>query len=200
MQTGPVWTFTTALVVDDFESYTDKAGAEVFSTWIDGYADNSSGSTVGNLTAVNGTYGETQIIHGGKQSMPMDYNNVKTPFYSEAQRQFSPVEDWTAGGANTLVLYVRGNASNVVAPLYVVLEDSAAHTAVLVHPDAAAVKTTRWLEWRIPFADASAAGVNLAKVKKLYIGVGDRKKPAAGGAGRIYIDDIWLLKSAPAKP
>jgi len=36
--------------------------------------------------------------------------------------------------------------------------------------------------------------VNLAKVKKLYIGVGDRKSPAAGGTGRIYVDDIWLLK------
>ncbi len=200
VQTGPVWTFTTSLVVDDFEGYTDKADEEVYSTWIDGYLDNSSGSTVGYTTAANGTFGETQIIHGGKQSMPMDYNNLKTPFYSEAQRQFSPVEDWTAGGADTLILYVRGNVANAIAPLYVVLEDSAAHTAVLVHPDAGAVKTTKWLEWRIPFADLSAAGVNLAKVKKLYLGVGDRKKPAAGGAGRIYVDDIWLLKPTPAKP
>jgi hypothetical protein len=200
VQTGPVWTFTTSRVVDDFEGYTDQAGEEIFSTWIDGYLDNSSGSTVGYTTAANGTFGETQILHGGKQSMPMDYNNVNTPFYSEAQRQFSPVEDWTAGGADTLILYVRGNVSNAIAPLYVAVEDNAAQAAVLVHPDAGVVKTTTWLAWRIPLADVSAAGVNLAKVKKLYIGVGDRANPAAGGAGRIYVDDIWLLKSAPAQP
>jgi hypothetical protein len=200
VQTGPVWAFTTSLVVDDFEGYTDQAGEEIFSTWIDGYLDGSSGSTVGYTTAANGTFGETQILHGGRQSMPLDYNNVNAPFYSEAQRQFSPVEDWTAGGADTLILHVRGNVSNAVAPLYVVVEDNAAHTAVMVHPDPAAVKTTQWLEWPIPLADLSAAGVNLAKVKGLYIGVGDRDNPAADGAGRIYVDDIWLLKAAPAIP
>jgi hypothetical protein len=36
--------------------------------------------------------------------------------------------------------------------------------------------------------------VNLAKVKKLYIGVGDRDNPSAGSAGRLYIDDIRLTK------
>ena len=28
------------------------------------------------------------IIHGGKQSMPFEYNNIKTPFYSETERTF----------------------------------------------------------------------------------------------------------------
>ena len=50
-----------------------------------------SGSIVGYLTAAGGTFGETTIVHGGKQSMPFEYNNVKTPFYSEAEREFSPV-------------------------------------------------------------------------------------------------------------
>jgi len=36
--------------------------------------------------------------------------------------------------------------------------------------------------------------VNPAKVKKMYIGVGDRKAPAANGSGRIYIDDIRVIK------
>jgi hypothetical protein len=31
-------------------------------------------------------------------------------------------------------------------------------------------------------------------MKKMYIGVGDRANPAKGGTGRIYIDDIGLLK------
>ena len=35
-------------------------------------------------------FAEQTIVHGGKQSMPLDYNNVKTPFYSEAEREFAP--------------------------------------------------------------------------------------------------------------
>jgi hypothetical protein len=40
------------------------------------------------------------------------------------------------------------------------------------------------------------AGVNLTKVKALYIGVGDPAHPAADGTGRIYLDDIRLTKPA----
>ena len=47
---------------------------------------------------------------------------------------------------------------------------------------------TTWTQWKVPLS--SFTGVNLAKVKKLYIGVGDRKTPVKGGTGRIYIDDI----------
>jgi hypothetical protein len=38
------------------------------------------------------------------------------------------------------------------------------------------------------------AGVNLSRVKKLYLGAGDRANPAAGGSGMLYIDDIRLAK------
>ncbi len=34
------------------------------------------------------------------------------------------------------------------------------------------------------------AGVNLAAVKKITLGVGDRANPQAGAAGMLYIDDI----------
>ncbi len=111
---GSVWSFTTQQYkpIDDFESYTDKAGEEIFSAWVDGFADNykSSGSTVGLNTAVNGTFGETKIIHGGKQSMPLAYDNTKAPNFSEAERTFSPAQDWTGGGAQELVVYFRGLA------------------------------------------------------------------------------------------
>ena len=109
VRTGSVWTFTTCLPVDDFESYTDQAGSEIFAAWLDGFTDGLSGSTVGYLTAANGTYGETVIVHGGKQSMPLDYNNVHSPFYSEAEREFSPAQNWTLSNTDTLVLYLRGN-------------------------------------------------------------------------------------------
>ncbi len=106
---GDVWSFSTVeyAAVEGFESYTDKQGAEVFSTWIDGYTNNT-GSIVGLNTAANGTFCETTIVHGGRQSMPFEYNNVKTPYYSEATRTFDAAQDWTASGADTLSLWVRG--------------------------------------------------------------------------------------------
>jgi hypothetical protein len=76
--------------------------------------------------------------------------------------------------------------------LYVAVEDSAGKTAVAANPDPAAVLTTAWTEWKIPLS--SLTGINLAKVKKLYIGVGDRANPVADGSGRLYIDDIRVTK------
>jgi hypothetical protein len=34
------------------------------------------------------------------------------------------------------------------------------------------------------------AGVNVAAVKKLTVGAGDKANPKAGAAGMLYIDDI----------
>jgi hypothetical protein len=379
---GSVWSFTTAnfVPIDDFESYNDEEGTDtrIYETWIDGYSDGSSGSIVGNL---NPPFAERTIVHGGKQSMPMDYNNINAPFFSEAYRAFAPTLDWTVQGVNTLSLWVRGypappavnetapgqfsvagagadiwgtsdqftfifktlsgdgsliarvtstgtgtntwakggvmirdslaggsvhammvltansdgtagngasfqyrlaadgdssnsDATSVIAApywvkiervgdtitgslsadgknwtpqgvsqyiampapayiglcvtshapgeyrtfefdnvkatgaagawqaaevgfarnspqsLYVVVEDGSGQTATATNPDL--VNAADWTEWQIPLADF--AGVNLQKVKKLYIGVGDRQDAQPDGAGRIYIDDIRVTK------
>jgi len=188
---GPVWTFTTCLSVDDFESYTDDMVAKttIFDTWIDGLANGLSGSVVGNSTA---PFAEQTIVHGGKQSMPLDYNNVKSPFYSEAEREFAPTQDWTAGDVTTLALYVRGRSGNAPAQLYLVVEDSSKKVGIVAYPDTAVTSATQWTQWKIPLS--SFTGVNLAKVKKLYIGLGDRTTPAAGGSGRMFIDDIQVTR------
>ncbi len=401
---GSTWIFTTQQyrVVDNFEDYTDVAGGEVFSTWIDGFADNfkSSGSTVGLKDPVYGTYNDT-TIRRGTQSMPVEYNNAKLPFYSEATRTFDETLDWTASGANTLSLWVRGwpvdfvdkgngaftvagsghdiwdaaddfrfvykklsgdgsivvkidslvgstnawakagvmirqsleansamvdmiianpsganganfqwratagagasstnspstqniktpqwvkltrkgnvfsaqysadsvtwldiknpaltgtpvtttvnmvgdvylglcvtshdrpqtavaefsgaattgtvtgawqqawigvdaDLTNDTAPLYVTVTDSAGKSATVVHPDPLAVNVNAWAEWKIALSDLK--GVNLAKVKKLTIGVGDRANPKTGGGGKLYLDDIQvggIAALAPSAP
>jgi hypothetical protein len=189
VKSGPVWSFTTCLPVDDFESYTDDLGSAIFDAWIDGLTNGLSGSVVGNPTA---PFAEQKIIHGGKQSMPLDYNNVASPFYSEAEREFAPAQDWTIGDASTLVLFVRGRVGNGSAALYLAVADSANHTATVIHPDAAVVGTAQWTEWKIPLT--SFTGVNLARVKTIAVGVGDKADPKAGGAGRIYVDNIRVTK------
>jgi hypothetical protein len=188
VKTGPIWTFVTCLSVDDFESYTDDEGSRIYETWIDGWT-NGTGSTVGYAQA---PFAEQTTVHGGKQAMPLDYNNVRSPFYSEAEREFSPVQDWTLSGADTLVLYVRGRSSNAAAQVYVAVEDASKKVGVAAYPDQTLTTATQWTEWKIPLS--GFAGVNLAKVKKMYIGIGDRASPAAGGAGLIYIDDIRVTR------
>ncbi|MCX5643234.1 MAG: discoidin domain-containing protein [Phycisphaerae bacterium] len=371
---GDLWSFTTReyLVVDDFESYDDDAN-RIYDTWIDGLSDGSSGSTVGYWAA---PFAERTVIHGGKQSMPFEYNNVNAPFYSEANREFSSTQDWSVNGADSLSLWVRGfpaayaenagvvtmsgaghdiwdnaddfrfasksltgngsimvkvesltntnawakagvmirqsldadskfayavvsyssgvsfgwrqqtagtcgsvNQAGVAAPqwvkltrtgdaftaqysadgktwldvkntdgtvvtttvamtgsvdiglcvtshnaaattvaqmsgaattgnvagqwqvtaigddpetansladLYVTVRDSAGKTATATNPTA--VTAAEWTQWKIPLS--SFAGVNMGKVKRLYIGAGNRANPTKGGAGRLYIDDI----------
>jgi hypothetical protein len=377
-QAGEVWSFTTLpyAVVDDMESYTDDEGNRIYETWIDGWTNNT-GAVVGYLQA---PFAERTIIHGGKQAMPLEYNNVRTPYYSETEQTFAPARNWTGNGANTLVLYFQGRApgfldkgagsfivggggtdiwnvadqfrfaakrltgngtivakveslvntdpwakvgvmirenltpgskfaavyatpgngvryqarlltdsaatsdtavatpeqialktpvwikmersgnsfngsystdgvkwtvmswnpqtinmaaasvyiglcvtshnanamttgelsnvattggvagawevaeigvaqpSNSAGQLYVVVQDSAGKSKVVNHPDLVATTLAGWQEWQIPLSDLS--GVNLAAVKKLTIGVGDRANPKAGGAGRLYLDDI----------
>jgi len=104
LKAGPLWSFTTIVPVDDFENYTDDEGSRLYETWIDGWTNNT-GSTVGYVTA---PFAEQKIIYGGKQSMPVEYNNVNAPFYSEAERTFDTPQDWTAGGADMLTLHLRG--------------------------------------------------------------------------------------------
>jgi hypothetical protein len=185
---GAVWSFTTFLPIDDFESYTDAEGSRIYQTWTDGWTNNT-GSTVGNTQA---PFAEQKIVHGGKQSMPLDYNNVIAPYYAETSREWSPTQNWTAGGADTLHLFIRGNATNGLAPLYVVVEDSTGKVTVVVNDTPNIVRAGVWTQWKIPLG--SLSGVNLARIKALHIGVGDRKNPAANGFGRIYLDDLHLTK------
>ncbi len=190
---GAVWTFTVAdfLPIEDFESYTDDEGSRIYETWIDGYTNNT-GSTVGNAQA---PFAERKIVHEGSQSMPLDYNNMNTPFYSEAERTWSTAQNWTVNGMDTLTLYFRGRLPNAQEKLYVTLKDSAGKTGTAVHPNPAAAVATSWTAWNIPLS--SFAGVNAAKIKTMTIGLGDRANPKKGGAGRIYIDDIRTTKSKP---
>jgi len=191
--TGQVWSFTTAdfLVIDDFESYNDDLDAKttIFDTWIDGFTNGLSGSTVGNITA---PFAEQRVVHTGMQSMPLDYNNTQSPYYSEAERSWDTSQNWTIHGVDTLTLYVYGQVANAADKLYVAVEDAAGHTGIAAHPDPALLTTAKWTQWSIPLG--SLAGVNAVKIKKMTIGVGSRANPTPGGAGRVYLDDIRVTK------
>ncbi len=193
---GEVWRFTTAdfLIVDDFESFPDDDTlglSRLYPTWIDGWADVAlGGSTVGNWDP---PFMEQDIVHGGLQSMPMDYNNIDPPYFSQAYREFRPAQDWTVNGVDTLVLFARGRATNAPAPMYLSVEDSAGTSDTADHPDPQLTLATEWMQWKVPLSNL--ADVDATRVKRLYIGAGSRTNPSPGGTGRIYIDDIRVIKS-----
>ena len=179
---GDVWSFTTQTytVVEDFESYNDT-GNRLYDTWIDGLTDGKSGSQVGYDTS---PFAEGTIIHGGKQSMPFLYNNAGAVTTSEATRTFASAQDWTRGGAKTLVLYFYGDPANAAGQVYVKING-----AKVVFSGANAVKTAGWTQWNIGLA---ATGVNLKSVTKLTIGV------EGSGKGKLLVDDLLLYANAPA--
>ncbi|MCJ7778297.1 MAG: hypothetical protein MUP16_08295, partial [Sedimentisphaerales bacterium] len=116
---GNVWSFTVAnfTIVDDFEGY-NNADNIIFNIWID-CVTNNTGMTVGHLS---GDVAETYIVHNGKQSMYMYYDNdgsinegqglplekTGTLLYSEAERQWTDPQDWTVNGATSLTIWFRG--------------------------------------------------------------------------------------------
>ena len=387
---GNLWSFTTEAysIIEDFESYTNDSPNRVFQTWIDGYgfsaddffpqgaSGNGSGAVIG-YDPVTGDIMEHVIVHSGSQSMPLQYDNTASPFYSETTREFATAQDWTSNGADTLALHIRGNAGefketadgqmlmgaigvdiwdtadqfryaykdlsgdgsitarveslirsdgwakagvmireslhpgskhafvcmtpdygpsfqqrpetgnvmsqvsvvglaaphwvkltrtgnvftaqqsadgvtwvniaftapvnvtmagnvliglaltshnasvptaaefsnlsmtgnvtgawqtaeigatqpmgNSVEPMYVRIEDNSGASATVVNTDEVITLCPMWQEWTIPYSDL--AGVNLSRVKTLYIGVGNRSAPAAGGTGTVFIDDVAL--------
>jgi regulation of enolase protein 1 (concanavalin A-like superfamily) len=201
---GEVWSFTTAddIVVDDFEGYTNNSPARVFQTWIDGagfspddfFPNGDAGNGTGALVGYDPTAGdimETAIVHGGRQSMPLYYDNSGGTGYSEAVRTFEDPQDWSKHGITTLVIYFHGDAENVAAPVYAKING----TKVLFNNGVASTALPVWKQWNIPLS--SLTGVNLKSVKSLTIGVGDGK---TGGTGTIFVDDIRLYSTAPVQP
>jgi hypothetical protein len=177
---GALWSFATQpyLVVDDFESYDDDENA-IFDTWMDGFV-NETGSTVGYFEA---PFAETSIVHGGGQSMPMQFDNVGGLATSEAELSLGG-QDWTEHGIRSLSLHFLGGSGNS-GQLYVKIND----TKVAYDGDAADIGRASWQAWNI---DLSAVGANLQNVTLLTIGV-----EGAGAQGMIYIDDIRLYPQAP---
>ncbi len=109
---GNTWSFTVIdhFVVDDFEDYTDFSPNIIYEAWLDGWEVEANGSTVG---YPNPPATEQNIVHGGKQSMPFFYDNSGTANYSEAQRSFSPAQDWTSEGVGVLSVWFRGHPAYV---------------------------------------------------------------------------------------
>jgi hypothetical protein len=209
---GRIWTFSVPdyLIVDDFEGYSNAVGERPFEVWIDGIgyslpepgnAGNATTAAVGHdvwspdSPYYNGQIMETALVHSGGQSLPIDFNNVNTPYYAEAARTWPASQDWTAYEVDTLTLYFRGRTTNVTDRLYIVLEDGAGNMAEAVHPDPDVLLTTDWTRWNVPLSHFGDAGVDVTAVRTMVLGFGNRDNPVPGGGGTAYVDDIRVTRA-----
>jgi len=171
---GEIWSFTTAdfIVVEDFESYDDDEN-RIYQSWVDGYGVSSNGSTVGHLES---PFAERTIVHGGRQSMPLFYDNAGAAI---SETELTLNQDWTASGVQRLTLYFQGAEGNG-GQLYVKING----VKVSYSGDPGDVSSPAWVPWTI---DLAAVGGNLGDVNSLAIGI-----EGAGASGVVYIDDIRL--------
>jgi len=194
---GQIWSLsmTEHGVVDDFDSYNDNCN-RVYYAWKGGagnsenedcgvgaYSGNGTGSVVGNDDP---PYCERTFVHGGLQSMPFSYDNTAGYATSEATRTFGPAQDWTRGGAKTLVLFFRGDPANGPGQLYVKINN----TRVDYNGSAEALTRPLWRQWNIDLASVPG----LQSVQSLSIGVSGSVR------GKLLIDDILLYRTAPEVP
>jgi len=203
--TGNLWSFTTANfpVIDDFEGY-DNIHDQIWWAWKDGlgfaphhnepaYPGNGTGAIVGNEDTAS--YTEETIVHGGRQSMPLSFDNNKQgrSKYSEAELTLIHPRDWTEKEPTILSLWFHGDPSNAPERLYVAISNSTGEPVVVYHHDTEVAKTTTWTEWIIPLQSIADQGIILSDVDRIAIGLGTRGNlTIPGGSGKIYIDDIRL--------
>jgi len=204
---GPLWSFTTAgfASIDDFEDY-NAGGNQIWWAWKDGlgyaahgaepaYAGNGSGSAVGDETTPS--YTEETIIHGGRQAMPVSYDNNKQGYakYSQVERTLSYPRDWTQQGVSTLVIWFRGRSNNSAERLYVSVANRTGAPAAVYHDDTSASQIRDWTKWVVPLQAFTDQGINLTDVDKIAIGIGTQGNTATpGGSGKMYFDDVALYR------
>jgi len=210
---GDVWSFTALrhITVDDMQSYDNDANL-ITLTWLDGirelpyppYYEMVNGAQL----SLAASYADPPYpVYDGNQSMMFGYDNtgtyVEVPYYSEIERTFDDPCDWTALNVKALVLHFYGdpnNDANQTEQMYVGLKDSAGNYAQVRYGDYGEdmndIKKQDWQQWNIRLQDFSDINdVNLAGIKTVYIGFGDRDNPAAGGTGVVYFDAIRLYLS-----
>jgi hypothetical protein len=118
--------------------------------------------------------------------MPYRYDNANKT--SEATLTLVYPRDWTEEGVTKLSLWHRGTSANSAERMYVALNG----TAVAYHGDPEPTKKGGWNQWIIDLQ--TFQGVTLTNVNTITIGIGTKNSPAAGGTGKLYFDDISLIR------
>jgi hypothetical protein len=179
---GHVWTFTTGDCLDaaGFDSY--ASDAELQAAW----PHNIGGGFQYVFLATDSQ---------GNKSMQLDVQNQYEPYFTQVTRTYDGPQDFTALGVETMSLSFVGRDDNVEHPFYVTLEDTAGQSLKVEHPFTYACQSEIWRQWDIALEQFTAAGVDLANVTKITVGMGSGApsgQPADDDKDTIFIGEISL--------
>lgn len=193
---GDVWSFTTGVLIDDFQRY--NTTEELQSVWL---------VDVPPASCDRAGSGQISLVQQGENKY-MEFVYDKTaPFvryFSEIMIDFGPDgADWTNTGFDEtapifLVIAFKGDAENSADPvydrMYIAIEDTDGDVNVISHPDPNAQTIPYWQDWIIPFDDLNSPDLDLNAVRYFSIGFGERCLSfyAGGGEGNVMFDDIRL--------
>ena len=192
--TGRIWTFqTTYINVEDFEEYVTVTDME-----------NDKWQIVANALL----YIDPEVTHAGSDiSALIDYDNDYPGLagYSEIGKTLDAAQDWTSKAVTTLTLWFAGDPNNTAEQLYVAIEDSEGDAGVVLYrdeegaldPEAVVGPVGAWKQWNINLAEFAAnnPNVDLSKVRRYFIGLGDRVNPQPHDtAGLVNIDNLRLQR------
>ena len=156
-------------VVDDFDYELNDA------TLIDHWTDGSTNSTGSSISEYLAFY------------LKMAFDNTQSPYVSEVQSTFDPVQDWEEPDKD-LTFWYLGDPN--VDELYVTVSDSAAVSRTVRISDPAVTQTPAWTEVRIPLADFS--GLDFAQIAQITLGIGPESPSGPGGSGFVGFDEIRI--------
>ncbi|MCH7918734.1 MAG: hypothetical protein IIC50_12205 [Planctomycetes bacterium] len=171
----------------------------IWTHWVDGFAGNGTGALIGHEDP---PHMETEIVHSGRQSLPLYYDNagrlrdleghVPGATTSEIQRVFSEPEDWTAGDPNVLSLWIYGDPTNTPEDMYVRLFDCRGGQGVVQTASPLDLQLTQWQPLTFDLAAFAEQGVDLSCIYCLTLGIGNPNQGQPGGRGMVLLDTIAL--------
>ena len=171
-------------IVEDFEVYdVDDVTRHIGAIWKDG--------------STNGTGSRVALGGIANQFMVIGYDNSVSPYYSEAQLEFTGVFDFSEKAI--LTLYCKGDNDNVTDTLYVKLKDQTGSVSVQRVDEVTLVTQAGWTELNFDLSEFT--DVNLSLITQLAIGLGSESPAEPGtGSGEILIDEIMLRSSLCLSP
>jgi len=177
---GPIWQFSTIdyVMVEDFESY-DNEGNDIAAVWTDKLGEGDMQILLMNDPCISPV-----------NSMRLRYQIPYPPYWTIADRSFSPPQDWTVNGVKILTIHYYGDESNFGLPLFVTIGDGTTDANVVVTDVNTLVEG--WQEINVSLPEIAAAGVDLNNVSYMEIGLGDGTNLGMSGSkwDILYIDDI----------
>ena len=105
---------------------------------------------------------------------------------------YQPTTTGNVTGSNWTVAAIgdtdQAEGTNTLDMLYFKVQDDAGKSLTVYQP-ASATGQCVWTTAAIPYSDLTSAGVNLARIQKIFVGIGDSASPL-NGEGKIYLDDF----------